>query len=169
MSQDFIEDLMWKISKVILNKIKNVFKKKRNERNIDSSPETLALNDTNAENEQNSIKENKENDYVQEAIIDNIKANSLDCTDAENILNNIKETTLEQSEVTSENITETAPREEIVENQLNDSVNRNDSQCWWEKLLENNEIFFHFTIFLLWSIVAIINIPVVLTWAHDYK
>lgn len=32
-----------------------------------------------------------------------------------------------------------------------------------------NGIFFHSTIFFLWCIVACINIPAVLTWAHNFK
>lgn len=30
-------------------------------------------------------------------------------------------------------------------------------------------IFFHFTLFLLWSLVAALSIPSVLTWAHNFK
>lgn len=32
-----------------------------------------------------------------------------------------------------------------------------------------NAIFFHSTIFFLWCIVTIINIPAVLTWAHNFR
>lgn len=29
-------------------------------------------------------------------------------------------------------------------------------------------LFFHFTIFLLWCIVAALNVPYILTWAHNF-
>ncbi|KAF5288458.1 hypothetical protein FQR65_LT02110 [Abscondita terminalis] len=33
----------------------------------------------------------------------------------------------------------------------------------------NDGIFFHFTIFMLWFILAALNVPSVLTWAHNFK
>ncbi|XP_044252309.1 GPI inositol-deacylase [Tribolium madens] len=33
----------------------------------------------------------------------------------------------------------------------------------------HNTIFFHATLFLLWSILTAINVPYVLTWAHNFK
>lgn len=33
----------------------------------------------------------------------------------------------------------------------------------------NNPIYFHATLFMLWTIVAAINVPSVLTWAHNFK
>jgi uncharacterized membrane protein YfbV (UPF0208 family) len=33
----------------------------------------------------------------------------------------------------------------------------------------HNAMFFHATLFLLWSLVTIINVPSVLTWAHNFK
>lgn len=40
---------------------------------------------------------------------------------------------------------------------------------WIKEAMENNEIFFHFTMFLLYLSVAVLNIPSVLTWARNYK
>nr|XP_022917205.1 GPI inositol-deacylase [Onthophagus taurus] len=37
------------------------------------------------------------------------------------------------------------------------------------EVLENNELFFHFTMFSLWFLVTCINIPTTLTWAHNFK
>lgn len=33
----------------------------------------------------------------------------------------------------------------------------------------NDPIYFHATLFMLWTIVAAINVPSVLTWAHNFK
>ncbi|XP_017776113.1 PREDICTED: GPI inositol-deacylase [Nicrophorus vespilloides] len=38
-----------------------------------------------------------------------------------------------------------------------------------KEIAQNNEIFFHFTIFLLYLFVTILNIPSLLTWAHNFK
>lgn len=35
--------------------------------------------------------------------------------------------------------------------------------------LDYSSIFYHFSIFLLWCIVACLNLPYVLTWAHNFK
>ncbi|KAI4456728.1 negative regulator of vesicle formation-related [Holotrichia oblita] len=38
-----------------------------------------------------------------------------------------------------------------------------------EEITDNNELYFHFTIFCLWFLVTCINIPTVLMWAHNFK
>lgn len=38
-----------------------------------------------------------------------------------------------------------------------------------EEIPAHSSIFFHFTIFLIWCIVACLNVPVVLTWARNFK
>lgn len=43
------------------------------------------------------------------------------------------------------------------------------SDSFIEEITENNELYFHFTLFCLWFLVTCINIPTVLTWAHNFK
>ncbi|KAI4456726.1 negative regulator of vesicle formation-related [Holotrichia oblita] len=38
-----------------------------------------------------------------------------------------------------------------------------------EEITDNNELYFHFTIFCLWFLVTCINIPTALMWAHNFK
>lgn len=38
-----------------------------------------------------------------------------------------------------------------------------------EEITDNNELYFHFTLFCLWFLVTCINIPTVLMWAHNFK
>lgn len=38
-----------------------------------------------------------------------------------------------------------------------------------QEIAENNELYFHFTLFSLWFLITCINVPVVLTWAHSFK
>lgn len=67
---------------------------------------------------------------------------------------------LNKSDVSNkENITSTKEKAE----EENQSVN------WLDELLEHNEIYFHFTIFLLLTLISMLNIPSVLTWAHNFK
>lgn len=33
----------------------------------------------------------------------------------------------------------------------------------------NNSLFFHSTLFFLWCIITLINLPAALTWAHNFK
>ncbi|EFA08175.1 GPI inositol-deacylase-like Protein [Tribolium castaneum] len=44
----------------------------------------------------------------------------------------------------------------------NNSINSGETPA-------HNAIFFHATLFLLWSILTVINVPSVLTWAHNFK
>ncbi|GJQ72189.1 hypothetical protein Trydic_g3281 [Trypoxylus dichotomus] len=37
------------------------------------------------------------------------------------------------------------------------------------EIIENSELYFHFTIFCLWFLVTCINFPTVLRWAHNFK
>lgn len=47
------------------------------------------------------------------------------------------------------------------ENQINSDVN--------ESLSAHNVIFFHATLFMIWTLVTLINVPFVITWAHNFK
>lgn len=71
----------------------------------------------------------------------------------------------------SKNSTEETKSELVDSNEekpLETDQNSNNN-TWLKNILENNEIFFHFTIFFLWITISALNIPIVLTWAHNYK
>ncbi|KAJ8946172.1 hypothetical protein NQ318_004425 [Aromia moschata] len=62
------------------------------------------------------------------------------------------------------------------ENELENFQNNESKEHYENKPKEVNElshcynsIFFHTTLFFIWCIIALINVPAVLTWAHNFK
>lgn len=59
---------------------------------------------------------------------------------------------------------------DIDKKEDNNSNNNNTNVSgWFAEIFENNELYFHITMFMLWTAVAILNAPIVLTWARNYK
>lgn len=70
------------------------------------------------------------------------------------------QTLLEQdADASSDNVAEQGVSQE----------NQSIYSSWLNELLENNEIYFHFSIFLLYFLVTLLNLPSVLTWAHNFR
>ena len=53
----------------------------------------------------------------------------------------------------------------------NENIAVNDENLFTllKQISNNNEIYFHTTIFSLWVLITCLNVPFVLTWAHNFK
>lgn len=198
MSQDFIEDVGWKFAKKILAKLKQIFWKKQKQEakketlSIANDKEKESRNEN--EVNENVVKDNEDNHNIENCIERDLK-NDVDKDELANIEADVAEKSCENNKIEdvgfsdalkdddsenhdeSEKLIATEDSKEGSSSEVeniseSDNIQSNGNQesikSWFE-ILENDEIFFHFTIFLLWSIVTFINIPVVLTWAHNYK
>lgn len=85
-------------------------------------------------------------------------------THGESEHNTEKEETHENSgEKKTENNTKSATEKEQNSSKTDKSKESKVSISW------DTAIFFHFTVFLLWTLVAGLCIPSVLTWAHNFR
>lgn len=95
-------------------------------------------------NEQNETDENREGGNVG---VSNVE------------VSNVEVSNVEASNVESSNV----PDKSSSSN--NQQIQKNLS---FETITDNNELYFHFTMFCLWFLVTCINVPIVLTWAHNF-
>lgn len=182
MSQDFIEKIVWKVVKLLAGKVKNSFRKKSKtsdtkeiaekkikckKSKLQNSKEDIHCNskvesskfdntsENTAENQTNEISKEVQMDskLLEIKSKDDTKSNSADKKDNNEIENLNKNEIIKDSEVKSEEKLDDT-KEEI---------------SWLNELLQHDEFFFHFTLFLFWAMVAGLNIPSVLTWAHNFK
>lgn len=176
MSQDFIEDLMWKVVKAFLAKLgKFFFRKSKKPMKYDQT--------TSSETETSDtvVKENENNQNIENSLINDKEDSQSDEDKIREDANVEDESSSDDEDVgllmKADHDAKTGTKQEVEEssetstNETNipsNGSNQNTSQSWSE-LLKNDEIFFHFTIFLLWSVITFINVPVVLAWAHNYK
>lgn len=124
-----------------------------------SVTETNKQNSTNVDDRIEDVKEETNNEEVNDEEV--MKDNEI---------NNIRLRTMNSESVNNENndnhSTEHKNEEANTINKENESSqepkkNRDNSN--------HSEIHFHFTLFLMWLLVAALNIPSVLTWAHNFQ
>lgn len=124
--------------------------------------------------EHNSVTEtNKQNSINDDDRIEDVKeeTNNEEVHDEEvmkdNEINNIRLRTMNSESVNDVNNDNHSKNEDA-----NTSNKDNESSQELEKKRDNSnhsEIHFHFTLFLMWLLVAALNIPSVLTWAHNFQ
>lgn len=145
MSQDLVESFMWRMLKNFAEKIKAIFKQqKRNNVTVNKNVSNTKT-ETSIQGQIGETSKEINNDELKDDT-EGLQSESvmLNQKDTDKLINQRVERTLETDQ----------------------HMNNNS---WLKNLLENNDISFHFTIFFLWIIVSILNVPAVLTWAHNYK
>lgn len=168
MSQDYIEELVWKIIKCCASKIKGALRSKKplpreNENFLENKTEAGTNKDNkNSKNKErgdldsNEIEEIETKDVLKENPDDEIKPSTSKDKSKEKDNNENKA----KSEDTEN---EDEEKDEVVsENEKDDKKEENKSDA-------RTAIFFHLTLFFLWIIVTCLCIPSVLTWAHNFK
>ncbi|KAJ8975495.1 hypothetical protein NQ317_016371 [Molorchus minor] len=96
-------------------------------------------------------RKNKRSKKIKEGnsiVKDNTPSEKQDATDID------KKNCKSENVTNEEKIHNTKEEKPIEENELSSSY---------------NSIFFHSTLFFIWFLIAIINVPAVLTWAHNFK
>lgn len=159
MSQEFVEQLVWTLVKKSALCVKNFFRKQKttsenqNEnkgiQEVKELTETSETAETKEKNE-SSEEENTEQTGEERGNVD---------ADSENEVKN-EETDMPEKQdkiKAEENINS---KEELCNDKVPVKQEINDI---------DTSIFFHFTLFLLWSLVAALCIPSVLTWAHNFR
>ncbi|KAK4874324.1 hypothetical protein RN001_013684 [Aquatica leii] len=149
MSQDYVEQIVLNIFKYLVKKFR---------RNAPSQQGTDLEETESSQNIVESSNVEDDIDHKKCLTIENNESTEDADIDKEEHVEVVEELSIES--VAAENESETG---DINENGQNEPVPSTDDQ------LDYNAIFFHFSIFLLWCIVTAINIPSVLTWAHNFK
>lgn len=182
MSQDYVEGCTMRIVKYFLNKFKKRILPQRSNENVDSSQNGLIDTDlshralTRVRNE--TVPKEAEQTELVEA-----ESSKQDKDD----LNGEKEKTgdeMTQKQEQEKEKIDVLPSCSSDDNNIessnqqiteinksceeNNEVNNTENNIR-EEPAEHSGIFFHFSIFLLWFIVTGLNIPSVLTWAHNFK
>ncbi|KAF5293758.1 hypothetical protein FQA39_LY03243 [Lamprigera yunnana] len=144
MSQDYVEQLVLNIFKYFVKKFKK-----------DTKSQTTDMEQS--ESSQNNI------------VLDNDeKSNTMDDKESDDISSERKECVrvieqLASGSETVENNSEdnNGTHDDLKDQKENDVADKKEVNC--------DGIHFHFTIFILWCMTAALNIPSVLTWAHNFK
>lgn len=186
MSQDYVEEVAWFIIKNVARRIKKAFfRRKKDKKNDDpkttsaiesgteldkSDDETVMTEETSTPStSQSSTKERLNNEEINKEIATVDEAISQrESRDTKNTLNESAEPS-----VTDQDLVQLEPLGEEV-NRTEDITEVNEEESNERRPLKdltetNNAIFFHSSIFFIWVFVTILNIPAVLTWAHNFK
>ncbi|KAJ8935241.1 hypothetical protein NQ314_012916 [Rhamnusium bicolor] len=198
MSHDYIEEVVWfivkkfaKRCKQALSKKKTASKEKSQEKCMDDVAENITDLETNLNEEQN---EDVENDMPENVGRKQIEENSLfnEVDSSNNIDNNEDQIETEKNDsVDAIKLEKEQNDDKEYEDEANQTITQSNQQAkreekdQHEEQSENNEekpkksenelsnsynsIFFHSTLFFIWCIITVINIPAVLTWAHNFK
>lgn len=158
LSQDYVENVAWFVVKKFGWKFLNVFLKK----SARKQNKVVIKTKSNKKEESKSLI-NMQDGSISENKISIKEANENNKSDVEQI-----------PESTSTNILEKHPEDDTMVQEISDE---DEPQLESESVQEENPkspsgyntIFFHSTIFFLWCLVTILNIPAVLTWAHNFK
>ncbi|XP_057660044.1 GPI inositol-deacylase isoform X1 [Diorhabda carinulata] len=193
MSQNFVEEVVWYITKKFIKKCKRYFSKSPSSKEIMSvtTDESKQMENTQKEMEKpqkdQDLTPNK--DLVDEQTETNTTLGIQVGTESEKYEDeNIEHETVDGS--INSNNTEDGSGEKnidpllqstdtkIVETTNDISAEGDDEKIGADPkpLKENSElstayhaIYFHSSLFFLWCIVTAINLPAVLTWAHNFK
>lgn len=152
MSQEFVEQLVWSVVKKCAIYVKNLFKKQR---------ET----------------EQKQNDEETRNAIESIESNKEESSDetnpsVEDIENSSEKDKKEITENGGTEKSETDDDKSVDETEIElnkENKEEPSKEIHVEAVSLDTTIFFHFTLFLLWSLVAGLCFPSVLTWAHNFR
>ncbi|CAG9863163.1 unnamed protein product [Phyllotreta striolata] len=191
MSQDFVEEIVWIVVKRFAKKCKRFFRKRRDpvsgELVISSEANLAVLDQSDVNTGVSGGAGAGENDGSSvEKFDERVKENEIEAKNTEkgdgdknSELEKTEDTISSDSKVDNviEKVTSGDESEENSAEGLNQTeTSREPDESNDETLLGNldlstsyNSIFFHSTIFFLWVIVTVINIPAVLTWAHNFK
>lgn len=148
MSQEYVEDIVWKVVKKFTNKLKSSRATVKTDNNADKNNSDVSTEETKVENEETNIEktENVENSEQNQAPV---------------------ETSEQQSEIDGVSSKEAKNEETDAEvKQTEEQVTQNEEEA---NQKNPTSIFFHFTLFLLWCIVTGMCLPAVLTWAHNFR
>ncbi|KAF2882737.1 hypothetical protein ILUMI_23470 [Ignelater luminosus] len=173
MSQDYVEGFTMRIVKYFLSKFKKRVLPQNSNEDVDSSQNRLIDSDlsdraltkvkdetVSKEDEQNQVIENKSNQNVEEE-------EEVEVNEAPEIQEEKKEIDVSPSCSSCDTNVESSNQQTT---EINKSCEENNEQNnVRNEPAEHSSIFFHFSIFLLWFIVTGLNIPSVLTWAHNFK
>lgn len=187
MSQDYVEEVAWFVIKNIARRIKKAFSRRKKDKKSNdpktnsaiesgteldkSDDETIITEETTSipSTSQSSTKERLNNEEINKEIATVDEAISQpESRDTKNTLNesaepSVTEQDLVQLEPLGEEVNRTEDITEVNEEESNERRPLKD-------LTEtNNAIFFHSSIFFIWVFVTVLNIPAVLTWAHNFK
>lgn len=155
MSQEFVEQLVWSLVKNCALYLRNLFRKPKQSK----ENEQITKEENNEEEKRDAVEEieNLDNEEVQKET-ENVESREDKSEENETIEEN--ETTDDETE-TVENVStdkeESSKEVPDVEKKRKESVSLDTA------------IFFHFTLFLIWCLVAALCIPSVLTWAHNFR
>lgn len=179
MSQDFIEDALWyfvkKFAKRIKEAIANKFKKKQ------SKPDVKAFEDFKKDIK--AIEDSQE--YKDKETNGSVVTETNNVTDVKTKINEEKQEETEtkiNEQADNENNVNKESEERELDNELvtssaqiqeiRDETTPNTEETIQqvpERFTAHNSIFFHSSIFFIWTLVTIINLPTVLIWAHNSK
>ncbi|KAL1488926.1 hypothetical protein ABEB36_014713 [Hypothenemus hampei] len=146
MSQEYVEQVAWFLLKHLAKKIKKTFCKSKNEKNLVNKEESKEQ----SSNEEVKKIENDETCQPPEG-----DRNNEDLPDTTNIGQDSGDHNQEQRILNSQE-------------ESNEQSSR-DRELAKDIVQTHNVIFFHSSMFFIWTFVTVLNIPSVLTWAHDFK
>ncbi|CAH0564162.1 unnamed protein product [Brassicogethes aeneus] len=184
MSQDYIEEVFWffikNYARMLKKAIAKRFSRKKNEERKNLSIENAVViknEDTNIVEEVKNEVVDKNEDTDKEPIASTSKIEDLDEKIKETEEDEIKEQKpSEIEEIPDEQIEELEENDsqivgdenqiEEVQNLVENETERSNRQI---KFTAHNTIFFHSSIFFIWTLLTLVNVPIVLTWAHNFK
>ncbi|KAG5877044.1 hypothetical protein JTB14_006524 [Gonioctena quinquepunctata] len=192
MSQDFMEVVVWFFVKKMARKFKEFLRRKKPDQtpalskgNTDRNGSRKSID--NVEQHENSNKElqgKEEEDELQgkeeeEELQGKKEEEKLQSKQEEEKLES-KGEKKEQLPMTDPCISRTTDGDNNLEVAIQDvvgeqieessgSTENKTSEDYGELSTAYNAIFFHSTLFFLWCMVTFINVPAVLTWAHNFK
>lgn len=183
MSQDYCEQVAWFVLKKVAKKIKNAFTKS-NKDSKNSPDEKTTVESPAIENlTKPSISNSEDNDDEQRNI--NTKTPDLEVEKIDNIGEKSDENSTskitDESSRAAKHLLETEHHSETSTTHDEESRNEHESE---QSTKEHNDeadtirnlspstfnpIFFHSSMFFIWAFITVLNIPAVLTWAHNFK
>ncbi|CAG9812524.1 unnamed protein product [Phaedon cochleariae] len=170
MSQDFVEEVVWYTLKKIAKKFKGWFSKKRIASTDHPSIENIKEEITEQEQEQPSNEKNTKDGGNPTTSTNADGENSGEESPEE--IDEEQDGSVEKDNEILDNSTDrehTEDVDEVRDEGQTETIDEGTPEEDSELSSAYNAIFFHSTLFFLWCIVTVINIPAVLTWAHNFK
>ncbi|XP_018577613.1 uncharacterized protein LOC108915936 [Anoplophora glabripennis] len=177
MSQNYIEKVVWFFIKRFAEKCKNVIRKTTHgltkkddikccaeKTNLKNDEECL-LDKEHIEISQTRVSKNEKRNNGKKEILDEEIGDTkeMDDIDLNELYNEIYESKIKRKgDTDEEGENKISENDKINTSELKEKVDN-------ELLATNNSLFFHSTIFFLWCIITLLNLPAALTWAHNYK
>lgn len=160
MSQDYVEEIAITIMKLAAKLVKRkLFSRKR------QSPQSTEESNSPTKSSDNVLKQNSTSEQTTEKREQRVNAEDKSDSDLDNKAGS---SSGEENAIEGQIDNGTEIESAVVESSSrpdggNDVKDEND------EIPAHSSILFHFSIFLVWVIVTGLNIPVVLTWARNFR